>query len=229
MIALGLSTLFGMGWAVGLLASSDLPVAVRYPAEWVFTLTTAFLGVYLFVLYVLRSQEARKLWKRWLCCQSKKKRGVSFSSTNTQTRNCLMSLSSTLTCWKSTLKADRSTTSTRSDRSHANLQPVNLKLVERMKPEEWSYSDVFATDTSDLPTECAKERTGEVTRSGKSGQNTSFAESMFSVTEEPTDGMDEDGCFYKVYDSQVSQDKSLPIAVSISAFSSESDQGPSGT
>ena len=115
MIALGLSLLFGMGWAVGLLASSDLPDAVRYPAEWVFTLTTAFLGVYLFVLYVLRSQDARKLWKRWLCCQSKKKRGVSFSSTNTQSSNRLKTLSSTLTSWKGTLKTGRSTTSMRSD------------------------------------------------------------------------------------------------------------------
>ena len=230
MIALGLSLLFGMGWAIGLLASSDLPDAVRYPAEWVFTLTTAFLGVYLFVLYVLRSQEARKLWKRWLCCQSKKKRGVSFSSANTQSRNRLKTLSSTLTSWKGTLKTGRSTTSMRSDRSHANLQPVNLELVERMKPDEWTYSDVFSSGTYDLPTEWAKEGTGEVARGGKSGQNTSFAESMFSVPEEPTDGMDEDGWFYnKVYVTQGSQDKSWPIAMSISAFSSESDQGLSGT
>ena len=83
MIALGLSLLFGMGWAIGLLATSDLPDAVRYPAEWVFTLTTAFLGVYLFILYVVRSPEARKLWKRWLLCQRKKAtHGVSRSSIN---------------------------------------------------------------------------------------------------------------------------------------------------
>ena len=72
MIALGLSLLFGMGWAFGLLASSDLPPAVRYPTEWIFTLMAAFLGVYLFALYVLRPQEARKAWKRWLFCQCKR-------------------------------------------------------------------------------------------------------------------------------------------------------------
>ena len=72
-IALGLSLLFGTGWAVGLLASSELHDAVRYPAEWVFTLMTAFLGVYLFAMYILRSAEARKLWKTWLLCQCKKK------------------------------------------------------------------------------------------------------------------------------------------------------------
>ena len=86
MIALGLSLLFGIGWAIGLLASSDLPPAVRYPAEWIFTLMSAFLGVYLFVLYVLRSKEARKSWKRWLCCQCKTKHVVSISNTPSKTR-----------------------------------------------------------------------------------------------------------------------------------------------
>ena len=69
MIALGLSLLLGMGWAVGLLASSDLPDAVRYPAGWIFTLLNAFLGVYLFFLYVVRSPEARNAWKRCICCE----------------------------------------------------------------------------------------------------------------------------------------------------------------
>ena len=70
-IALGLSLLFGMSWAVGMLASSDLPDAVRHPAAWVFTLATAFLGVYLFILYVPRSLEARQFWKQLLLCKSK--------------------------------------------------------------------------------------------------------------------------------------------------------------
>ena len=78
MIALGLSLLFGLGWAVGLLASSDLPDAVRYLAGWIFTLLNAFLGVYLFALYVVRSPEARNVWKRcilcerWICCESRR-------------------------------------------------------------------------------------------------------------------------------------------------------------
>ena len=105
MIALGLSLLFGIGWAVGLLARSDLPGAVRYPAEWIFTLMTAFLGVYLFVLYIPRSSEARGLWKRWLLCQHKKKRFVSLPST-TSSRTRLGNLSSTVRSgWKS-LKAN---------------------------------------------------------------------------------------------------------------------------
>ncbi len=104
MIALGLSLLFGMGWAVGLLASSDLPPAVRYPAEWVFTLATAFLGVYLFVLYILRSPDARNLWKMWLCCQFKTKPGSDFRSTSTPNRTRWGTVSSTLRSWGGTLR-----------------------------------------------------------------------------------------------------------------------------
>ena len=99
MIALGLSLLFGMGWAIGLLATSDLPDAVRYPAEWVFTLTTAFLGVYLFVLHVLKSQEARRLWKRWLLCQ-RKRAAYGMSTSNTSKSH----LTSTLVSWMGTFK-----------------------------------------------------------------------------------------------------------------------------
>ena len=103
-IALGLSLLFGLGWAFGLLASSDLPGAVRYPAEWIFTLMTAFLGVYLFALYIVRSAEARRLWKRYLCQFIDKKKAVSgVSSTSTPNKR---TVSSTVRSWGISLKAN---------------------------------------------------------------------------------------------------------------------------
>ena len=104
MLALGLSLLFGLGWAFGLLASSDLPGAVRYPAEWIFTLMTAFLGVYLFALYIVRSAEARRLWKSWFLCQFKKKAVSGVSSTNTPSRR--RTVSSTVRSWGSSLIAN---------------------------------------------------------------------------------------------------------------------------
>ena len=105
MIALGLSLLFGMGWAIGLLATSDLPDAVRYPAEWVFTLTTAILGVYLFILYIARSQESCELWKRWLLCQCKKAtHGVSRSSTNSPSKSRFGTMTSAIMFLWGTLK-----------------------------------------------------------------------------------------------------------------------------
>ena len=105
-IALGLSLLFGLGWAFGLLASSDLPGAVRYPAEWIFTLMTAFLGVYLFALYILRSAEARKFWKSRLLCQTKKKSLTGIPSTNSTSRATLGTLSSTVRSWGQSFKAN---------------------------------------------------------------------------------------------------------------------------
>ena len=103
-IALGLSLLFGMGWAVGLLASSDVHAAVRYPAEWIFTFMTAFLGVYLFLLYILRSSEARGFWMRWLLCQRKKSPLVGASNT-TSSRTRPGISSSTVASWWQNLKA----------------------------------------------------------------------------------------------------------------------------
>ena len=96
MVALGLSLLFGMGWAIGLLASSDLPPEVHTPAEWIFTILNAFLGVYLFVLYVIKSPEARNLWKRWFLCQSKR---IDHSHSSTR-----RTWTSTLRSWRGTLK-----------------------------------------------------------------------------------------------------------------------------
>ena len=101
-IALGLSLLFGMSWAVGLLASSDLPDAVRHPAAWVFTLATAFLGVYLFILYVPRSLEARQFWKQLLLCKSKTPVSHAYSTNPTSLRQ-RWTASSTLRSWAGTL------------------------------------------------------------------------------------------------------------------------------
>ena len=105
-IALGLSLLFGMSWAVGLLASSDLPDAVRHPVAWVFTLATAFLGVYLFLLYVPRSLEARQFWKQLLLCKSKTpvSRVDRTNPTNFRQR---WTASSTLRSWAGTLLPNR--------------------------------------------------------------------------------------------------------------------------
>ena len=133
-IALGLSLLFGTGWAVGLLASSELHDAVRYPAEWIFTLMTAFLGVYLFAMYILRSAEARKLWKTWLLCQYKKK--GTFEITNTSKKPKLRIISPTVGSLKRTLQATLR-------RAHTD-NSANISTQERntasTSPTSYSYS-----------------------------------------------------------------------------------------
>ena len=188
MIALGLSSLFGMGWAIGLLASSDLPDAVRYPAEWIFTLATAFLGVYLFVLYVLRSQEARKLWKRWLLCQHRRKREVSFSSTLTRSRSRFRSISSTLTSWTGTLGREGKSGPRA---NHGDARPDDLSMVEKMTPEDWRSSEAFSIESSVFVPEGTKgETVKEEMRDGHSGRSTDADSAPLVMTEELTDKID---------------------------------------
>ena len=143
MVALGLSLLFGIGWAVGLLASSDAPDAVRLPAEWIFTIVNAFLGVYLFVLYVVRSPEARKLWKKWLCCQRKKSIDLPRSSTR-------RTWYSTLRFWgkQSTLrKADKDTGNVAS----ADIEYFsNTGAMPNIKSSYTDPSSVMESSTADV-------------------------------------------------------------------------------
>ena len=131
MVALGLSLLFGIGWAVGLLASSDAPDAVRLPAEWIFTIVNAFLGVYLFVLYVVRSPEARKLWKKWLCCQRKKSIDLPRSSTRRT--------------WYSTLRFwGKQSTLRKADKDTGNVASANIEYFSNtggMPNIKSSYTD----------------------------------------------------------------------------------------
>ena len=233
MIALGLSSLFGMGWAIGLLASSDLPDAVRYPAEWIFTLATAFLGVYLFVLYVLRSQEARKFWKSLLLCQHKRKGVVSFSSSHTQTRNRFRTLSSTFASLRGTLKnrrdtesvtEGRSTTTIRSGSQAIHLQPINLQLVEKLKPEEWCYSEAFSPESSTIPSEGGKKVTLEKTGDMSSGQYAKTDNAVLSMEEELVDEIDlGDWCYSKVHPSyQFHADNLLPVSDAVPSQSNPS-------
>ena len=202
MIALGLSVLFGMGWAVGLLASSDLPEGVRYPAEWIFTLATAFLGVYLFALYVLRSQEARKLWKRWLCCQHKRKREVSFSSTLTRSRSRFRSISSTLTSWTGTLRREGKSGQAA---SYGDARLDDLSMVEKPNPDNWRSSEAFSMESSIYVPEGANvyvETLDEKPRNGHSGQSSSAGSAPLAMAEELSDKADHS-------DSKL-QDNSLP-------------------
>ena len=155
MIALGLSLLFGIGWAIGLLASSNLPPEVHTPAEWIFTILNAFLGVYLFVLYVLRCPDARNLWKRWLLCQSKR---IDHSRSSTR-----RTWTSTLRSWGGTLKrgtmnraGKRPSTLTHSIVSaSANIYSPNPSGV--MSPIDSSYAEpsyvMGVTDPSFSPVE----------------------------------------------------------------------------
>ena len=158
---------------------------------------------------------------------------VSFSSSNTQTMSRLRSFSSTLASWRGTLTAGRSSTEIASAqrKNHAHLQPINLELVEKMKPDDWRYSDVFSPDPLTIP-QSSTEVIMMETRDRGSGQSTTVDESLFSVTEQPTDTLGSDECTWfsnKVLASQQSQANTFTVAASVNAPSSQSVPSLSGT
>ena len=62
-----LSVLFGLGWASGFFASTDVKVDfIRIPFEWVFTILNCSQGVLIFYVYCLRQPEVRKNLKRMI-------------------------------------------------------------------------------------------------------------------------------------------------------------------
>ncbi len=66
-IALTLSLLFGLGWGVGLVATSQISIpGLSYTLQTVFVLLTAFQGLLIFIMHCVRSEESRKQWKKWI-------------------------------------------------------------------------------------------------------------------------------------------------------------------
>ena len=64
-IAIVLSIMFGLGWAFGLIGTSDLPEEVYVPAQYIFSIFIGLQGVFIFFFHALRSTDAREEWKRW--------------------------------------------------------------------------------------------------------------------------------------------------------------------
>ena len=65
-IAITLSVLFGLGWGIGLLATQDIYTnkTVRDMFAALFVITTAFHGLFIFIMQCLRSMDVRNSWKR---------------------------------------------------------------------------------------------------------------------------------------------------------------------
>ncbi len=61
--ALSLSVLLGLGWGFGLAVSEQLPTIAYYTVACLFVVFACLQGLLIFLLQVVRSQEARKHWK----------------------------------------------------------------------------------------------------------------------------------------------------------------------
>ena len=71
-IAIGLATLFGLGWGFGLAASGTTINELTFTFQLLFSLFVGLQGVILFVLHGVRKPEARDQWKAWLTKVSSK-------------------------------------------------------------------------------------------------------------------------------------------------------------
>lgn len=73
LVAASLSTLFGLGWGLGLFVTDkaypDGTKFIQTIVTAVFIVLTAFHGLFIFLMHCLRSEEVRSLWKRWVCCR----------------------------------------------------------------------------------------------------------------------------------------------------------------
>ena len=67
LITVTLSILLGLGWGIGLLATQDIHTnkTIRDLFAALFVITTAFHGLFIFIMHCLRSKEVRNTWKRW--------------------------------------------------------------------------------------------------------------------------------------------------------------------
>ena len=66
-IAMTLSSLFGLGWGIGLLATQDIysNKAAHDTVAALFILATTFHGVFIFIMHCLRSEKIKNVWKKW--------------------------------------------------------------------------------------------------------------------------------------------------------------------
>ena len=71
-IAIGLATLFGLGWGFGLAASATTVNELTFTFQLLFSLFVGLQGVILFILHGVRKPEARGQWKVWLTKVSSK-------------------------------------------------------------------------------------------------------------------------------------------------------------
>ncbi len=65
LIAIGLSVVFGLGWGLGLAASSSDIEELTFVFQVLFSVFVGSQGVIIFVLHGLRSKDARLVWKSW--------------------------------------------------------------------------------------------------------------------------------------------------------------------
>ena len=81
-IAMSLAIVLGLGWGLGLLATSSDLLEVTVLFQVLFSIFVGMQGVLIFSLHGVRNKDARELWKQCLFTVARKSRSTYFVSSN---------------------------------------------------------------------------------------------------------------------------------------------------
>ena len=88
-IAIALSLVFGLGWGLGLLATSTRVIGITTAFQVIFTLFVGGQGLLLLIFHGIRSDKAKEVWRQWISlamCSHKKAYSVGVSTSDTAKR-----------------------------------------------------------------------------------------------------------------------------------------------
>ena len=208
-IALTVSVLFGLGWGFGLAASQAIDVAaIRIIFNSLFTAFTTLQGLFIFILYVVLSPNARKEWKRWVLRREDKgpDTSVSHSSASRGTRStgvtsAVKSSSRSRTLYNNMYSGNPRKGSYPSEFS--SVYDSHAPVVEEMKSKlefqddndkayaipQLDYDDVFSDQSDDSDTQSLKEKHDETTFAIPSKEDAALPEEEQLLTQ-PEDELD---------------------------------------
>ena len=141
-VAVVLSVLFGLGWSLGLPASNGIPRAFGVIFECAFTVILTAQGVFIFVVYCVKSKDSREFWKSVFlrmcpCC-----RGISMRAhLTTQSSNVGNTLST-----KNGLRTATSPPSTLRPLTSTASSAINTSTLSPLKCSHMPSS--FVSDAS---------------------------------------------------------------------------------
>ena len=160
-IAMSLSVVLGLGWGLGLAATSSSVVGLTVTFQVIFSIFVGMQGVLIFVLHGARNKDARDLWKKTLVARSKhlfsslKSTSVAYSLRGTDSDAFSTLPRSTLS--RGTKKVDLSLDSERS-----TAEETKVDLSEMSKMPEQKRSGAVETDLSGKEAKSEQERSTKI-------------------------------------------------------------------
>ena len=144
-VVVSLCILFGIGWGAGIAATEGFRnLVVATIVQIIFIVLTAFHGLYLFLMYCLRLEDARNEWKLWmnkLLCNKCQKKILIWSTSSSDVKSSKLSnisRGSEVRCNESTLGSAISNTFELVSSRPIHKQNINTKQSEddeSMEPE----------------------------------------------------------------------------------------------